>query len=104
MSHVYVFLLFILLSLFQLITSRHQLLLSCHRSAALHQLYKRQIQQLEEEDHHPYLRFVPFNHSARLQTDKSLNSFVKNARDPKTASQSDRSEKQFYLTYTVHRT
>ena len=69
----------------QLVTSRHQLLLSCHRSQILHSVYKQQIKQLDEESSHAYLRFVPFGHSTVASSNGNidLDSYISEARDSK---------------------
>ena len=84
--------LFFSLPPFQLVTSRYRLLLAAHKSAILHNLYKESVSSTDigEEACNVSLRCTPFDHSARLPTDRTLDKFVAMARDPKTSAQLDR--------------
>ena len=57
------------------------MIVTCSECEALTKLYKKQLTLLDNEECHAHLRCVPFDLSLRLSGDKSLDQFVRQARE-----------------------
>ena len=60
---------------------RQHLLVTCSECEVLTKLYKKQLTSLDNEECHTHLRCVPFDLSLRLPGDKTLDQFVRQARE-----------------------
>ena len=57
-------------------------MVTCEQTALLYDIYRKQSTQLEQEDSHLFLRFIPLS-SSQTNANKTLDELVQEARDPK---------------------